>query len=154
VSVCRALGAHAVIAVSLVGDSFGRGGIVIGEEGAGLAAAPSDMVPPAGPNGRGALQLIHRQLFGQKPEAAPAISSVILNSFSIVHDRIARARLMGDPPDLMISPELAGIGVFDFHRAEEMIARGEAAVRPQLAAIERYVKGGAAPPSSDAEDLA
>jgi NTE family protein len=64
-----------------------------------------------------------------------------LNSFSIFHDRIARARLMGDPPDLLISPDLAGIGVFDFHRAESLIASGEAAVEPHLATIERFVNG-------------
>jgi NTE family protein len=65
---------------------------------------------------------------------------VILNAFSIFHDRVARARLMGDPPDLLISPDVAGIGVFEFHRAEELIAIGEAAAQPHLAAFERYLR--------------
>ena len=140
VSVCRALGARAVIAVNLVGDVFGRGGILIEEDlESDIEPVVNEKIRMSEWNGRAALKLLHRQLFGSRIEAAPGITSVILNSFSIVHDRIARARLMGDPPDLLIAPDLTGIGVFDFHRAEEMIARGEAAVQPQLAAIERYV---------------
>jgi NTE family protein len=71
---------------------------------------------------------------------------VILNSFSIIQDRIARARLMGDPPDLLVSPDLSEIGVLDFHRAEEMIASGEAAIRPHLTSIKRYVDAASMPP--------
>jgi NTE family protein len=85
------------------------------------------------------LQLLHRQLFGPDQDSAPGITSVILNSFAIFHDRIARARLMGDPPDILITPELSRIGVLDFHRAEEMVAAGEAAIEPHLDAIERLV---------------
>jgi NTE family protein len=143
VSVCRALGARAVIAVNLVGDGFGRGGLLIEEDlESNIDPVVNEEIPLGQWNGRAAFKLLHRQLFGHREETAPGITSVILNSFSIVHDRIARARLMGDPPDLLITPDLSGIGVFDFHRAEEMIARGEAAVRPQLAAIERHVNAG------------
>jgi len=46
---------------------------------------------------------------------------------------------MGDPPDLMISPNLADIGTFGVHRAEELIALGEAAAQEQLGAIQRRV---------------
>jgi NTE family protein len=140
VSVCRALGAHVVIAVNLVGHVFGRGGIRIEEDlESDVEPAVDEEIPMGEWNGRAAFKLLHRQLFGTRKEAAPGITSVILNSFSIVHDRIARARLMGDPPDLSIAPDLSEMGVFDFHRAEEMIARGEAAVKQQLAAIERCV---------------
>jgi NTE family protein len=138
VSVCRALGATTVIAVNLTSE-FGRGGILVDDGGEVLE---SHVVEEAAPitrwNGHGALQLLHRQLFGHRQEAAPGITSVILKSFSIFHDRIARARLMGDPPDLLITPDLGEIGVLDFHRAEEMIARGRAALEPHLKTIERY----------------
>ena len=40
----------------------------------------------------------------------------------VLQDRITRARLAGDPPDLLISPRVGKIGWFDFHRAEETIA--------------------------------
>ncbi len=140
VSVCRAMGANLVIAVNLVGE-FGRGGILL-EDDSNVVLTPTvneDAAPLTRWNGHGALQLLHRQVFGHRQEAAPGITSVILDAFSIFHDRIARARLMGDPPDLVITPDVSGIGVFDFHRAEELIASGEAAVAQHLPAIKRYL---------------
>ena len=41
-----------------------------------------------------------------------------------MQDRITRARLAGDPPDLLISPRVGQIGWFDFHRASDLIAYG------------------------------
>jgi NTE family protein len=141
VSVCRALGARTVVAINLTSE-FGRGGILV-DDGADDVEVSEPVAEEISPitrwNGRGALQLLHRQLFGHKKEAAPGITSVILNSFSIFHDRIARARLMGDPPDLLIAPNLGHIGVLDFHRADEMIAAGRAAIEPHLPIIERYL---------------
>ena len=58
---------------------------------------------------------------------------------SIVQDRIARSRLAGDPPDAMISPRLQDIGLFDFHRADELISRGAMAVTRQLDDITREI---------------
>jgi len=146
VSVCRALGARTVVAVNLTSE-FGRGSILIDDEVETDEPVPIvEEVPPITRwNGQGALQLLHRQLFGHRQDAAPGITSVILNSFSIFHDRIARARLMGDPPDLLIAPDLAEIGVLDFHRCEEMIARGEAAITPHLPVIERNVNASSTP---------
>ncbi len=138
VSVCRALGASVVVGVNLTTE-FGRGGICIGDDEEDLS---SDVVAEETPitrwNGRGALQLLHRQIFGRS-DGAPGITSVILNSFSIFHDRIARARLMGDPPDLLVAPNLTGIGVLDFHLADEMIESGRAAIEPHIQSIQRYL---------------
>ena len=144
VSVCRALGARVVVGVNLTSE-FGRGGILIGdEEDEAEEEITGDIVVQEAPitrwNGSGALQLLHRQIFGQRQDGAPGITSVILNSFSIFHDRIARARLMGDPPDLLVTPDLADIGVLDFHRADEMIASGKASIEPHLPMIERFLK--------------
>ena len=138
VSVCRALGARLVVGVNLTTE-FGRGGICIGDEdGEPVEETVVEEAPITRWNGRGALQLLHRQLFGRS-DGAPGITSVILNSFSIFHDRIARARLMGDPPDLLVAPNLAGIGVLDFHLAEEMIESGKAAIKPHIPMIESYL---------------
>ena len=41
----------------------------------------------------------------------------------------------GDPPDLMISPRLAEIGLFEFHRAAETIALGRRATEKLLPEI-------------------
>ena len=48
----------------------------------------------------------------------------MMDAFNITQDRIARSRLAGDPPDVMISPRLGKVGLFHFHRAEEVIRLG------------------------------
>ena len=48
----------------------------------------------------------------------------MIEAYNVMQDRITRARLAGDPADIMISPRLGHIGLFDFHRAEEAIAIG------------------------------
>jgi len=90
-------------------------------------------------NGRAAMKLLRRQFFGPD-EGAPGISTVVMDAFNIVQDRIARSRLAGDPPDFMISPRLAGIGPFDFHRAAELIERGLAAAQREVEDIAREIE--------------
>ena len=63
-----------------------------------------------------------REFFGGG--GRPGISSVMVDAFNIMQDRITRARLAGDPPDLLISPRVGKIGLFDFHRADDLIAHG------------------------------
>ena len=63
-----------------------------------------------------------REFFGSG--GRPGISSVMVDAFNIMQDRITRARLAGDPPDLLISPRVGEIGWFDFHRADDLIAHG------------------------------
>ena len=48
----------------------------------------------------------------------------MVEAFNIIQDRIARSRLAGDPPDVMIGPKLGRIGHFEFHRADEAIDIG------------------------------
>jgi NTE family protein len=132
VTVCRALGATYVIAVNLNFDVCSRGTVVPHFEAQLPAPALiEDQEPVTGKNGVAVRRLLQRQIFG-KGEAAPGISTVMVDAFNIVQDRIARSRLAGDPPDAMISPRLNGIGLFDFHRAEELIERGQAAVRREF----------------------
>jgi NTE family protein len=89
-------------------------------------------------NGRAVKKLLQRQLFGQV-ETGPGISTVMMQAFNIVQDRIARSRLAGDPPDVVISPRLPAFGLFDFHRAEAMIQCGLSAARRELDDIKREV---------------
>jgi NTE family protein len=67
------------------------------------------------------------------------ITSVMVDAFNITQDRIARSRLAGDPPDLMIAPKLAPVGLFDFHRADEAIRLGQEATEKALAEITETV---------------
>jgi NTE family protein len=46
----------------------------------------------------------------------------------IVLVRIARSRMAGEPPELVVAPRLAQLRLFDFHRAHEAIEEGRLAV--------------------------
>ncbi|HXG77827.1 MAG TPA: patatin-like phospholipase family protein [Methyloceanibacter sp.] len=138
VSVCRALGARIVIAVNLNSDLL-KGGII--HDQAALtetSATPEDSHLP-GTNGRAALHLLHRQIFGRN-DGAPGISSVMVDAINITQDRIARSRLAGDPPDITIGPKTGGIGLFDFHRAREAIELGARAAEKQIEEIKAALR--------------
>ncbi|MGE5266668.1 MAG: patatin-like phospholipase family protein [Deltaproteobacteria bacterium] len=141
VSVCRALGARYVIAVNLNYDISSRSAAAnaIVEEVQNEQAPEREAAPLNEKSSVGARWLLTRQLFG-RGENVPGISTVMVDALNIVQDRIARSRLAGDPPDSLISPRLQGIGLFDFHRAEDCIARGEAAARREAEDIARELK--------------
>ena len=46
------------------------------------------------------------------------------NSIATMQGRISRARLAGEPADVLITPRLGQLGLLDFHRADEAIAAG------------------------------
>ena len=56
-----------------------------------------------------------------------------------MQDRITRARLAGDPPDLLISPRVGKIGWFDFHRADDLIAHGVRAAERAIESIQEAI---------------
>jgi NTE family protein len=68
----------------------------------------------------------------------------MVQAFNIIQDRISRARLAGDPPDLALHPRISDIGLSEFHRAGESIERGyeEAKARiPELQRMQQAVWG-------------
>ena len=139
ISVCRALGARYVIAVNLNADMYGLGAVLANlDAGTDEANEPEiEAVSDAG-SGTSVRKLLQRQFFG-KGENAPGISTVMVDAFNIVQNRIARSRLAGDPPDALLSPRLTGIGMFDFHRAEELIERGHMTARREIEDIVREI---------------
>lgn len=143
VSAARALGAEIVIAANLSSDVF-RNSTTIYSHGPSADVAVSVMpeVEPAPPK-RGigkffsAERTMKREFFGGG--GRPGISSVMVDAFNIMQDRITRARLAGDPPDLLISPRVGQIGWFDFHRAEELIAHGARAAERAIDSIQEAI---------------
>jgi NTE family protein len=131
VSVARAFGAEIVIAANVSSDIFAHGTTVYAHGPSVVAPAEPAPAPPSfepeAPK-RGLRRLfsaertMKREFFGSA--ARPGISSVMIDAFNIMQDRITRARLAGDPPDLLISPRVGEIGWFDFHRADELITHG------------------------------
>jgi NTE family protein len=127
VSVCRAMGARMVIAVNLSGDTMGGIPAIDRRNGNGA----EDEAFYEGAERRRPLDTnlgpaVRRLLSTDQQE--PNFFSTMSSSFTILLDRITRSRLAGDPPDVMISPRVGHIGLFDFHRAEETIEEGIRAV--------------------------
>jgi len=136
VSAARAFGARVVIAVNLDADRFARG--------ATIASHGSDVhdEPPAALAGKprnglrglfGAERALKREIFA--PVARPGFSTVMIEAFNIMQDRLTRMRLAGDPPDVHITPHIGHVGWLDFHRAAEAIAAGKAAAERALEPI-------------------
>ena len=139
VSVCRALGARYVIAVNLNFDISSRSAVTTHIETAlGAVTEEIEPEPVKGKNGIAMRRLLQRQIFGQGDDA-PGITTVLVDALNIVQNRIARSRLAGDPPDAMITPRLHGIGLFDFHRAEELVQRGETAAKREIEDLTREI---------------
>jgi NTE family protein len=138
ISAARALGARLVIAVNLNADNFGRG-TIIQDHG---SDAEDEMRRQAIKERRGlrgrAERLIKRKFLGTTDR--PGLSTVMVDAFQVLQDRITRARLAGDPPDVLISPRLSRVNLFDFHRAAELIALGAAATEKTLPAIAEAVE--------------
>lgn len=138
VSLARALGADIVIAVDLNTDLMGR-----------YLERASEMEPENAPEPtppeerRGLMQRLQSRLgrrWSQGQDAQdrliePSMFSVLASSLNIMQVRITRSRMAGDPPDVLITPRLAHMSLYDFHRGEEAMLEGRRATmaaRPQL----------------------
>ncbi len=139
VSAARAFGARVVIAVNLDADRFGRGATI-----ASHGSDPGDVQPVAlsAKARSGILGL--RGLFGAERalkhrivagSARPGFSTIMVESFNIMQDRLTRMRLAGDPPDVHITPRIGHIGWLDFHRAAEAIEVGRTAAERAMYSI-------------------
>jgi NTE family protein len=127
VSAARVFGARLVIAINLNTDVLGHGPILSSD-----GVEPTLLqTHPAESGLRGMFeQTLKRQFAGGSRR--PSIPTVMVDAFNIMQDRITRARLAGDPPDVMIAPRLGHIGWFDFHRAQEAIEAGARAATRAL----------------------
>jgi NTE family protein len=147
VSAARAFGAEIVIAANLSSDVFAHS-TTIYSHGASAEVAvvapepepPPEPVPPKRGFGRlfSAERAVKREFFGGG--GRPGISSVMVDAFNIMQDRITRARLAGDPPDLSIAPRVGQIGWFDFHRADDLIAHGARAAERAIESIQEAIQ--------------
>jgi NTE family protein len=139
VSVARAFGAEIVIAANVSSDVFAHGTTVYAHGPSVVTPEPPPAQEPEAPK-RGLRRLfsaeraMKREFFGSA--ARPGISSVMVDAFNIMQDRITRARLAGDPPDILISPRVGQIGWFDFHRSDELIAHGARAAERAIDSLQ------------------
>lgn len=140
VAVCRAMGASLVIAVNLHHGGISRTALMPMQATA-LDTSNAEMLindQPMKQRGISILRNLRHQVFGKgNGDSAPGISRVLLEAFNITQDRIARARLAGDPPDIIITPRLGDMGLFDFHKSGPAIKEGYEATIRQLDEIEQ-----------------
>jgi NTE family protein len=122
VSVCRAHEQPLVVAVNLHYDLFGRAAVIKHSADGPDANGETQLVVDKGPSER---------------EARIGITGVMVEAFNIIQDRISRARMAGDPPDMSLLPKLGHIGLTEFHRADEAIRLGYECARTQLSELER-----------------
>jgi NTE family protein len=139
VSPCRSMGADIVIAVNLNSDIMGKGRV------RRMPDPPKNSdrngVSPSA-QGRWAAFLrqtsqqgnltLFRQLFQEQPGRGPSLFDVVATSVKVMQDAITRQRLLADPPDILVRPKLAHIGLMEFNRAEEAIEEGKRAMDMQL----------------------
>ena len=137
VSAARALGARLVIAVNLNSDMFGRGTIIANHGSDDSDDAATEASKPNGLRGLFGDRSLRRQFLGRR--GRPGIPTVMVEAFNVMQDRITRARLAGDPPDVLISPRLGAIGWFDFHHAANAITIGTEAAEKAIDAVTEAV---------------
>src|SRR5206468_12254068 len=135
-----ALGAEIVIAANLSSDVFTHA-TTIYSYGHSVPPQAAGEATPAQKRGLGKFfspeRTMKREFFGSS--ARPGISAMMVDAFNIMQDRITRARLAGDPPDLLITPRVGQVGWFDFHRADELIAHGARAAERAIESIQEAI---------------
>jgi NTE family protein len=135
VDVTRQLGAQFVIAVSVL-------------------SLPDDSIPLRAEQQKLTTQLLARLLAGftapqteaeVEPPTHPdsdagddiGLIEVLSTAAGVIQARIAAGRLREQPPDCFVAVPTREVGVFDFHRAAEMVDAGRAAAREALPEIHR-----------------
>lgn len=134
VSVCRALGADIVIAVNLnsdiVGKHYQKQKKVI-KQNMGVVGKITDVVKEYTTS---VFSTIKEQ------DQPPSLFEAIAGSVNIIQDRITRSRMVGDPPDILLSPKLSHIGLLEFYRADEAISEGKKCVQRIIPEIKHILK--------------
>ncbi len=154
VSTCRALGAELVIAVNLNGDIVGkhtRKNHLENSTSEVSKQKTKQMEENQHKNGNGSQGFVNKfaslvegytpSFFSTKKdkESSPSLFETIASSVNITQDRITKSRMVGDPPEIIISPRLAHIGIIELYRAKEAIAEGENCVNRMMPEIRRVL---------------
>ncbi|RAU34444.1 MULTISPECIES: patatin-like phospholipase RssA [unclassified Pantoea] len=126
ISLTRALGADIVIAVDLQHDAH---------------LMQQDLLSVTPENGDDAAEALswgkklRQRLMGfsrQRAAHSPGAMEIMSTSIQVLENRLKRNRMAGDPPDVLIQPFCPQISTLDFHRAEEAMAAGKAAVEKKM----------------------
>ena len=150
VSLARAMGGEAVIAVNLNGDLIGRHFFIHREEGeisdedseralAEIEEKDTTIAKWAAKMkaGFGVRLDAYISSLRARESPDPGLFDVIAGSIDIMQDRITRSRMAGEPPDVHITPQLSHVGLMDFDRSAESIEEGREATRREAREIRK-----------------
>ncbi|MCW8906246.1 MAG: patatin-like phospholipase RssA [Sedimenticola sp.] len=132
VSLCRAMGADVIIAVNLNSDIVGRHLRSRNGTRSAIRSEQRDLFRQLMKRvNSGLLEslLAHWSQEKRDRKAVPGMFEVMASSINIMQDRITKSRMAGDPPDVLLSPRLAQLGLLEFDRAEEAIDEGQESVQ-------------------------
>jgi len=141
ISLARAMEADVVIAVDLNAGVFRFDGGQAWDHKSGTEVAepgPGNWLDDLAEHLPKGLQESTRKMLREllhKRDRGPQQYEVINNAVAIMSDRITKARIAGEPPDVMLTPDLASIGAMQFYKAEEAIEAGRRATRLMQPAI-------------------
>jgi NTE family protein len=125
VNQCRQMGADFVIAINLSADFRPRLIETYEHEHEENQKKTDDMLDRASEG-------FMKKWFSADPKNSkktpPSIVGVMSSSLEILQARVTRSRLAGEPPDILIEPQLNDVGILEFHRAIEVAEKGSQAV--------------------------
>ena len=132
VSLCRAMGADVVIAVSLSSEVCGPHmrefqGVPVPQD------YRSRLIKMLLPRHRD--RDTRAAAIDGEPSPQPSMLETLLGAIDIMQVRIARSRLAGEPPDVLLTPHLGPMGSYEYHRAAPAIEEGRDAVARLLPTI-------------------
>jgi len=133
VSVCKAMGADVVIAVNLNSGLVGRHTSAKQAKRASSAdprepvESLTDLTTRIKSSLKNSVDNLIAQLW-QDDSDRPGLFDVVTSSINIMQDRITRSRMAGDPPDVVLTPQLDHIGLLEVYRAAEAIEEGKQCV--------------------------
>ena len=127
ISLTRALGADIVIAVDLQHDAH------LMQQDL-LSASPAQTAPETEMTSWRARLRHHlaQRLTQRRTMLSPGAMEIMTTSIQVLENRLKRNRMAGDPPDVLLQHYCPQISTLDFHRAEEAIAAGQAAVEKKM----------------------
>ncbi len=135
VSLCRAMGADYVIAVNLNRPASRIAEPVREPRPVKTGATDDETAESKELKARwsGLLESLVSSVRSEPGPSEPGMMEVMYTTITIMQDQITRSRLAGDPPDLMLRPQLSDFNMMDFHRAAESIDIGYKAMERMAA---------------------
>lgn len=143
ISLCRAMGAKIVIAVDLNWNLVGRRSRISGDHA-------NNNETPAQSESSLASAVVEAILARFRPASwngtsvtngtdLPSMLDVLTTSLNIMQLQISESRLLSEPADLLIRPDLNDIAAMDFHHGARAIQAGEIATLNALPAIKKLL---------------